>query len=108
MYTDPARGRRKDPGNPDVCNLFPYHVLLASKEDQEATREGCVTAGIGCVDCKKLFIRNLQQFLGPFQERRRKFESMPGAVEEILAAGNARAEEFAARTMGKARSLMGL
>lgn len=108
MYTDPARATRKDPGNPDLCNLFPYHVLLASEAEKEEVRAGCLSAGIGCVDCKKMFARNIEKFLAPFQERRHKYEEKPNMVEEILAAGNSRAADFAKKTMERARSLMGL
>ena len=65
MFTDPARLRKSDPGNPDVCNLFPYHVLLASPEEQAEIRTGCTGASFGCVECKKRFLKNLEAFLAP-------------------------------------------
>lgn len=108
MFTDKARLRRADPGNPDVCNLFPYHVLLSSAEEQAQIRQGCTSAQLGCVDCKKIFLKNLDTFLEPLQERRNAVEARPGAVEEILERGNARAREFAEQTMELAREKMGL
>ncbi len=108
MFTDKARLRRADPGNPDVCNLFPYHVLLSSAEEQAQIRQGCTSAQLGCVDCKKIFLKNLATFLEPLQERRNAVEARPGAVEEILERGNARAREFAEQTMELAREKMGL
>lgn len=108
MYTDPDRKRKSDPGNPDVCNLYPYHELLSSEDEKREIREGCVSAGIGCVDCKKIFIRNLLAFLEPLQARRLEFASKPELVAEILAAGNSRAREGARRTLEKARPMMGL
>lgn len=108
MFTDKARLRKSDPGDPDVCNLFPYHVLLSSAEEQAQIRQGCVSAQLGCVDCKKIFLKNLETFLAPLQERRALLDARPGAVEEILAAGNERARAFAVSTMALAREKMGL
>ena len=78
MFTDKARLRRSDPGNPDVCNLYPYHVLLSSPEEQAQIRQGCTCAQLGCVDCKKIFLKNLAVFLGPLQERRNAVVCSPG------------------------------
>lgn len=108
MFTDKARLRRSDPGNPDVCNLYPYHVLLSSPEEQAQIRQGCTCAQLGCMDCKKIFLKNLAVFLGPLQERRNAVEAKPGAVEEILERGNERARAFAEQTMELAREKMGL
>ena len=108
MFTDKARLRKSDPGNPDICNLFPYHVLLSSPEEQAEIRQGCASAQLGCVDCKKIFLKNLEAFLTPLQERRAALAARPGAVEEILAAGNEKARAFAAGTMALVREKMGL
>lgn len=108
MFTDPARLRKSDPGNPDVCNLFPYHELLTSAEDQAMIRQGCTTASWGCVDCKKLFLRNLEAFLAPLQEKRARFAAHPDTVAEILADGNRKATSFAALVMAEVRPRMGL
>ncbi len=108
MFTDPARLRRSDPGNPDVCNLFPYHELLTGAEEREEIREGCKGATFGCVDCKKVFLKGLTNFLEPLHERRAKVLAVPGLVDEILAAGNARAREEAEATMRLAREAMHL
>ena len=108
MFTDQARLRKTDPGNPDVCNLFSYHVLLTDDQTRADIREGCATASLGCVDCKKIFLKNLKAFLLPLQERRAKLTERPGAVEEIFAAGNERARAFACITMDDVRQKMGL
>ncbi len=108
MFTDPARLRKSDPGNPDVCNLFPYHVLLSSAEEQAMIRQGCTGATLGCVDCKKIFLRNLEAFLTPLQERRAALDANPAQVDEILAHGNERARAFARQTMALVREKMGL
>lgn len=62
MKTDENRLRRNDPGNPEVCNLFPYHVLMTAEDRQAEIRQGCTSAGLGCVDCKKFFLKALSVF----------------------------------------------
>lgn len=106
MLTDKARLRRTDPGNPDVCNLFPYHELLTDEATRAEIRQGCTSATLGCVDCKKILLKNLGTFLEPLHERRAKLEANPKAVWEILDAGNARARAFAQETMRDVRELM--
>ncbi len=106
MYTDPARLRKSDPGNPDVCNLFPYHELLSSEVEQGEIRLGCTSASLGCVDCKKIFLRNLETLLIPLQERRARLDKQ--AVAEILEAGSNKARAFAETTMHAVRHRMGL
>ena len=106
MFTDPARLRKSDPGNPDVCNLFPYHKLLASPEVQAEVREGCTGATMGCVNCKKMFLQNLQTFLEPLHERRAAILAKPGLVEEVLAAGRERAAKSVKDTMDLVRAAM--
>lgn len=108
MFTDQSRLRKSDPGNPDVCNLFPYHLLLCSADEQAEIRKGCTSASLGCVDCKRIFLKNLAEFLPPLQERRAQLEAAPGAVDDILAHGNERARAFAAETMTMVREKMGL
>lgn len=108
MLTDPARKLKSDPGNPDVCNLFPYHLLVSSNEEQQEIRRGCITASMGCVDCKNIFIRNLEKLMQPFHERRSELEKKQGAIREILENGNERARQFANSTMKDARKRMGL
>lgn len=106
MYTDPARLRKSDPGNPDVCNLFPYHLLLSSEVQQEEIRAGCTRADFGCVDCKKIFLANLENFLRPLQYRRANLKNE--AIEAVLEQGDMRAGEFAQSTMAVVRQKMGL
>lgn len=108
MFTDKARLRKSDPGDPDVCNLFPYHELLGSEDEQADIRQGCTGAKLGCVDCKKLFLKNLGAFLAPLQERRAHVAAVPSAVQDILAAGNEKACTFAKQTMCMVRDKMGL
>lgn len=108
MFTDPARLRKSDPGNPDVCNLFPYHVLLSSSEEQAEIREGCTKASLGCVECKKIFLKNLAELLEPLQNRRAFLDHNPDIVREIIQDGNAKARKVSNRTMTVVRKRMGL
>jgi len=108
MLTDPARKRRSDPGNPDVCPVFAYHKLCSPPETIEMVNVECRRAGIGCVEDKKLMADNLVQLLAPIQERRRPYESNPNQVWEILEEGSCRARETAEQTMEQVRSAMNL
>ncbi|NHZ48706.1 tryptophan--tRNA ligase [Nitratidesulfovibrio liaohensis] len=103
MFTDTNRLRKSDPGNPDVCNLFPYHELMASPEQQAEIRQGCTSASLGCVDCKKIFLENLGAFLGPLHERRAALLANPKGIQDILDAGDARARAEASRIMAGVR-----
>ncbi len=107
MLTDKARLRRTDPGNPEECNLYPYHELLTGEAERAEIRAGCTGASLGCVDCKKILLKGLETFLEPLHERRAKLEADPNAVREILEAGNAKAKAAAVATMEKVRELIG-
>jgi len=99
MFTDQNRLRKSDPGNPDVCNLYPYHDLLTDAETRAEIRKGCTTASLGCVDCKKIFLDALAAFLAPLHERRAALLARPNAAAEILDEGNRRATVEARKTM---------
>jgi tryptophanyl-tRNA synthetase len=99
MFTDQNRLRRSDPGNPDVCGLYPYHELLTDAARRAEIRQGCTTAALGCVDCKKIFLDGLAVFLAPLHERRVALLARPSAAAEILAEGNRRATVEARKTM---------
>jgi len=108
MVTDPARVRRSDPGNPDVCPVGDLHKLFSSKETMAKVYEGCRSAGIGCIECKGWVADSLVQLLNPMQERRRKFEDHPKLAWDILEAGSDRARETAGATMNDVRAAMGM
>jgi tryptophanyl-tRNA synthetase len=108
MVTDPARVRRTDPGNPEVCPVFDLHKVFSSAETQQKAREGCTTAGIGCIECKSWVADAVVAELAPIQERRRKYEAAPELVTEILEAGRRRATTRAEQTMQEVRAAMGL
>lgn len=108
MFTDPDRKRKSDPGNPDICNLFPYHLLVSTEMEREEIRRGCTSATMGCVECKKMFMRNLEAVMLPFHERRAKIHEKPGLIWEIIESGNRRARDFARTTIHEVRERMGL
>ncbi len=105
MKTDENRLRKSDPGDPAVCNLYPYHKLMTDPAKLPEIQEGCRNASWGCVDCKKVLMESLERFLAPLHERRAACTD--ARVAEILEAGNAKAREFAAKTMGEVRAVTG-
>jgi tryptophanyl-tRNA synthetase len=108
MVTDPARVRRTDPGNPDVCPVFDLHKVFSSAEVQTEAAAGCRSAGIGCIQCKGWLADAVVKELAPMQERRRYFESHPDEVAAILDDGAFRANGRAAVTMRQVFSAVGL
>jgi tryptophanyl-tRNA synthetase len=108
MVTDPQRVRRSDPGNPDVCNVFTMHKIFSSAEDIDMVDTECRRAGIGCVQCKQLFARNLNAHLEPFRTRRAELGQDPNFVWEILEDGKQRASLIAQQTMQEVREAIGL
>ncbi len=108
MVTDPARIRRSDKGNPDVCPVGDLHKIFSSKETMAKVYEGCRSAGIGCIECKSWAADALVKILNPMQERRKKYEDNPRLAWDILEAGSARAREVTDATMGEVRKAMGL
>ena len=108
MVTDPARIKRTDPGNPDVCNVFTMHKIFSSADDIAMVNVECRRAGIGCVDCKKLLAANLNKHLEPFRARRADFASKSGYVQDILNDGAKRARVIAEKTMEEVREAIQL
>ncbi|MDO9546217.1 MAG: tryptophan--tRNA ligase [Pelolinea sp.] len=107
MVTDPARKLRSDPGDPDVCNVYTMHEIFSKLEEVEMINRECRIAGIGCVDCKKIFAKNLNDHLAPFRERRAKFSQKPQEVLDILYEGGKRARKIAEGTMREVRNAVG-
>ena len=108
MVTDPARVRRTDPGNPDVCPVGDLHKIFSDAGTMAKVNEGCRSAGIGCIDCKGWAADGIVKLLNPMQERRKKFEENPRLAWDILEAGTERARKAAAETMDDARTAMGM
>jgi tryptophanyl-tRNA synthetase len=105
MVTDPARKRRSDPGNPDVCPVYDWHKLFSAEEPGrlEWVRQGCTTAGIGCIECKAAMAENLIKWIAPVRERRVKYEKNPKQVLELLDDGSNKARKVAQGTMARVR-----
>lgn len=108
MVTDPARVRRTDPGDPDLCPVGDLHKIFSDRATVSKVDEGCRTAGIGCIECKGWAADSLVQILNPMQERRRKYETNPRLAWDILEAGSAKARKVASSTMDEVREAMGL
>jgi tryptophanyl-tRNA synthetase len=108
MVTDPARVRRSDPGNPDVCPVGDLHKIFSSKETVVNVNAGCRSAGLGCIECKGWVADALVRLLNPVQERRKKFEENPRLAWDILEAGSKQASAAAAETMKDVRAAMGM
>jgi tryptophanyl-tRNA synthetase len=108
MMTDPARVTRKDPGEPEKCPAFQLHKIYCTPDEIDFVSKGCRTAGIGCLECKKVMIKHVIKELGPFREKRAKYEKRPSDVEDVLAGGNQTAQEKASETMGEVRAAVGL
>lgn len=108
MMTDPARVKRTDPGEPEKCPAFQLHKVYSTTEEIEEVSRGCRTAGIGCLDCKKVMIKHVVAELAPIYEKRAALEKKPREVDEVLAAGNKVARQKASETMTEVREAVGL
>ena len=108
MMTDPARKRRSDPGNPDICPVFALHKLCSPAATIDMVNVECRRAGIGCVEDKKLMAENLVQMLAPIQQKRRVYEENPQQVWDVLENGSQRASVTARATMDTVRTAMNL
>jgi len=108
MVTDPARVKRTDPGDPDKCPVFDLHRFFTPAEGREEVAKGCRTAGIGCIDCKKVLYGNLEGVMAPLQEKRAEYDRHPDLVRDILNDGNKRARGVASATMSEVRDAITL
>jgi tryptophanyl-tRNA synthetase len=108
MVTDPRRQRRTDPGDPKDCPAFNLHRVYCTPDEIEYVTNGCRTASIGCLECKKIMIKHVIADLEPIRERRAELEKRPDDVRAILADGNQRAQRVAAETMDEVRRAMHL
>src|SRR5437868_10067701 len=106
MVTDPARIRRTDPGNPDVCPVGDLHKIFSDPGTIAKVDVGCRTAGIGCIECKSWAADALVSVLNPIQHRRKKYEENPRLAWDILEAGSAKARKAANATMDEVRDAM--
>lgn len=108
MPTDPARVRRTDPGDPDKCPVYQLHLVYTDQATHDWVNQGCRSAGIGCLDCKKPVIDAISEELAPMQQRAAEYESNPDAVRVILNEGAERARDAARDTLNEVRQAIGL
>ena len=99
MVTDPARVRRSDPGNPEICNVFAYHKIFSDQETIDRVNTGCRTAGIGCIECKKWMYERMEKVLAPIREERKRIVESGVSVRDVLAEGTERARAVSAEKM---------
>ena len=108
MQTDPSRGRRTDPGDPEKCPVWQMHEIYSDESTQAWVQEGCKTAAIGCVDCKRPIVESIQKELAPIRERAEDYVSEPDLVRNIIIEGSEVARDAAKLTMQEVRQAMGL
>ncbi len=108
MVTDPQRQRRSDPGRPEVCNVFSMHKVFTPPEQVRQIDHDCRTAGIGCVECKRIFAGHLIEHLAPFRERRARLSQDPNYVWDVLYEGARRADVIAGQVIEEVRDAVGL
>ena len=106
--TDPARQRRTDPGNPEICNIFSLHKAFNSPETVQHVDTQCRTAGWGCIDCKKVLHEAMVAELTPIRIRAEELKAHPATVTEALDHGAEKARALARKTMGLVKDHMGL
>lgn len=106
MMTDPARKRRSDRGTPELSPVYQLHLIFSSKEEQDFCAEGCRTASIGCLDCKKILIKNIFRVLEPIWQKRKEFISNPSRLKDIVMQGTEKARVAAEETMQLVRDAM--
>jgi tryptophanyl-tRNA synthetase len=106
--TDPARIKRTDAGNPDICNMFAWHKIFSSPEEQKMCAEGCRTAQIGCVDCKKILCSNINKIVEPVRLKKQELDKEEDLIIDILKTGALKCSDIAEDTMTGVRKIMGL
>jgi len=108
MVTDPARKRRTDPGNPEICPVFDLHRIFTPEGPREQCAQGCRTAAIGCLDCKGVLLEHMLPPLAAIRERRQGWAERPKEMLEILHEGSRRAQVIARATMDEVRDAIRL
>ena len=107
-FTDPARVRKSDPGNPDICNIFSLHKFFTAEETRKEIAEGCRTAGIGCFQCKKILAEGIDRVLSPIRDKSAMLRENPDIVLNALHQGSDRCRAIAKETMNEVHDAMGI
>ncbi len=108
MITDPQKVRKNDPGRPEICTVFAWHKLFSSPEEVKEIEENCKKGTLGCVECKRKLLKNLEEFLKPIRERRKELEKKAEELEELFFENSRKAREIASATMEEVRKAMNL
>jgi len=108
MVTDPARVKKTDKGDPELSPVYQLHKIFSSKEEQEEVAGGCRTAGIGCIDCKKILIKNVFKVMEPIWTKRNELRNSPDLLNDVADRGTAKAKKVTEETMLLVREAMGL
>ncbi|HPY95795.1 MAG TPA: tryptophan--tRNA ligase [Candidatus Cloacimonadota bacterium] len=106
--TDPARIKRTDPGDPDKCNVYSFHQLFSNEQTQNEIADGCRSAGIGCIDCKKILAKNMSEELEPIRTKYNEYIQNPDFVYDVLTEGNKKANIIASNTMTEVYENIGI
>jgi tryptophanyl-tRNA synthetase len=106
--TDPARIKRTDPGNPFICNIFALHQYFSSPEEINQVEHGCKTAGIGCINCKRILAKNINEALKPIREKKKKLDENEDYVRSVLEEGRKKCSTTAQETMREVREKIGV
>lgn len=105
--TDPARKRRTDPGNPHICNIFALHRLFSSEEETGFVEKGCKTAEIGCIECKEILAKNINEAVSPLRDKMRELDRNTDYVLDVLEEGRKTCSRLAGATMEEVREKIG-
>lgn len=105
--TDPARIKRSDPGNPEICNIYSLHKLFSTQEDIAWVEDGCKNAKIGCIECKKKLFERIEEKIAPIRESYKEWMAKPDEVKEIFAQGAKKANTVAQETLNEVHKLIG-
>ena len=108
MITDERKVKKGDPGRPDICNVFSYHVLFSTQAEVAQINQDCQSGALGCVDCKRWMSKNLNGHLDPIRERRAQLKGHPSKIDDILASGMNTARKVAQLTLSEVQEAMGL
>lgn len=108
MVTDPARVKKTDKGDPELSPVYQLHKIFSSVEEQEEVAGGCRTAGIGCIDCKKILIKNVFKVMEPIWTKRNELQNNPDLLNDVADKGTAKAKKVTEETMRVVREAMGI